>query len=166
MPHIAFLCLGTNMGNKLRNLQNAIASLPPDINLIKWSSVYQTVPWGYTDQPEFLNQVIKVSTDLEPSALLARLKWIETRLDRQPTFRYGPRSIDIDILFYDDLVMNTPRLVIPHPRMTDRAFVLVPLVELAPDLVHPQLNLPVSEMLKQVDPSGVKMYIPSTGFNP
>lgn len=164
MPHTAFLCLGTNMGNKLRNLQNAIAAMPPDLSVQKWSSVFETVPWGYSDQPEFFNQVVKVTTELDPHQLLFHVKWIETKLDRQPTFRYGPRSIDIDILFFDDLVLNTPKLVIPHPRLPERAFALVPMAELDPDFIHPQLHVTIAQMLKNVDASGVKMYIPASGF--
>lgn len=166
MAHITYLCLGTNMGNKVRNLQNALAAMPSEITILEWSSVYITSPWGYSDQPEFLNQVVKASTDLTALQLLYHLKWIEKKLDRQPTFRYGPRSIDLDILFFDDLIMNTPRLVIPHPRLPERAFALVPLAEIAPDLIHPQLQISVSQMLANIDATGIKMFIPATGFLP
>ena len=164
MQHTTYICLGTNMGIKVKNLQNAIAAFPPSIKVLQCSSVYETVPWGFSDQPLFQNQVIKAATDLSPLQLLYHAKWIESKLDRQPTFRYGPRSIDIDILFYDDLILNTEKLTIPHPRLPERAFALIPLAEIAPDFMHPQLQLTIAQMLTNVDQAGVTKYIPAADF--
>jgi len=106
------------------------------------SKIYETPAWGFEDQPAFLNMAIKGKTDLQPEPLLKYLKQLEARLGREPSFHWGPRLIDIDLLFYDELVLDTPQLVIPHPRLHERAFVLVPLADIAPDLVHPILVKP------------------------
>jgi 2-amino-4-hydroxy-6-hydroxymethyldihydropteridine diphosphokinase len=158
MIHLLYLSLGTNLGNRLANLQNAIKSLPPDVSPVVQSSIYESEPWGYSDQPAFLNQVISANTNLEPSALLAFLKDTEVRLGRQETFRFGPRLIDLDILFYDDLVLETPSLTIPHPRIAERAFILIPLAEFAPDLIHPVLGKSVQLLKNEVDSSSVELY--------
>ena len=122
-----FLGIGTNLGDRERNLQDALAILSQKMVILKESSIYQTAPWGYLDQPAFLNQVIEAQTDLSPLNLLGFLKDTEKALGRQANFRYGPRLIDLDILFYGSRVIQTPRLQIPHPRIAQRAFVLVPL---------------------------------------
>jgi 2-amino-4-hydroxy-6-hydroxymethyldihydropteridine diphosphokinase len=124
---------------------------------VRESPIYVTPPWGYTDQPDFLNQVIEVDTLLHPIPLLHKLKKIETEMGRETTFRNGPRIIDLDILFYGQEVYEGENLQIPHPRLQDRAFVLVPLNDIAPDFVHPVLNQSVHEMLAKVDSSGVKL---------
>jgi 2-amino-4-hydroxy-6-hydroxymethyldihydropteridine diphosphokinase len=156
--HTIYLALGTNLGDRMENLRHAVAALPPVIHVTALSFVYETPPWGYADQPAFLNQVIAGSTPLDPPSIHALIKRIETGLGRQPTFRYGPRLIDIDILSIGSLVMDTLELVIPHPRLQERAFVLVPLAEIAPDWVHPVLHLGVKSLLEKVDASGVKLY--------
>jgi 2-amino-4-hydroxy-6-hydroxymethyldihydropteridine diphosphokinase len=120
--------------------------------------VYETPPWGFTDQAAFLNQVVKVETYLEPEPLLQHLKRLEVALGRVPNFQNGPRLIDIDILFFDNIIMDTPPLVIPHPRLHERAFVLVPLHEIAPEFMHPLLKKTVSELLTHVDRSEIKLY--------
>jgi 2-amino-4-hydroxy-6-hydroxymethyldihydropteridine diphosphokinase len=155
------LSLGTNLGDRLANLRAALAALraSPGIRLLAQSRIYETPAWGYEDQPAFLNMVVQAETDLEPRLLLTRLKSLEVDLGRTPTFHWGPRLIDIDILFYGDLVLNTPELVIPHPRLQERAFVLVPLADLAPDLLHPVLHQTVAQLLASVDTSAI---IPST----
>jgi 2-amino-4-hydroxy-6-hydroxymethyldihydropteridine diphosphokinase len=158
MSHTVYLALGTNLGERLSNLENAIAAMPPEILPLECSPVYETLPWGYTDQPVFLNQVIKARTDLAPQDLLLALKDLETRLGRESTFRYGPRLIDLDILFYDQVVLQTAALAIPHPRLAERAFVLVPLADLAPDFRHPALARTVRELLAAVDTAGVKWH--------
>jgi 2-amino-4-hydroxy-6-hydroxymethyldihydropteridine diphosphokinase len=122
------------------------------------SHVYETQPWGVTDQPAFLNMVIQGETHQKPQILLKSLKLLETRLGRLPSARYGPRKIDIDILFYGALVLNTPELTIPHPSLHERAFVLVPLADLAADLLHPVLGKPIRQLLAELNTSGVKRY--------
>jgi len=158
MDHIVYLALGSNMGSRLSNLKTAISNLTPQMNVKKKSEVYETPPWGFANQPAFLNQVVKVETYLQPDALLAHLKRLETVLGRVPNFQNGPRLIDMDILFFDDKVLDTPPLVIPHPRLHERAFVLVPLADLAPDFAHPIFNKTVSELLDTVDRSEIRLF--------
>jgi len=155
MSPIVYLGFGSNLGERAANLQAALRALPPKVRPLAQSSTYETPPWGYTDQPHFLNMVVQAETDLAPLALLGFLKNLEREVGRTPSFRYGPRQIDLDILFYDDLVLQTPELCIPHPRLHERAFVLVPLADLAPNLRHPALGQTVAEMLASIDISGI-----------
>ncbi len=156
-----YLALGSNLGDRYANLRAAITALPPAVYVVQESPVYETPPWGYTDQPAFLNMTLKGETALEPVELLQRLKNLETGLGRQPSVRWGPRLIDLDILFYSDLVLETQGLVIPHPHLQERAFVLVPLADLAPDLLHPVFGKSIRDLLAGVDVSGVKPYEPT-----
>ncbi|MEN6531431.1 MAG: 2-amino-4-hydroxy-6-hydroxymethyldihydropteridine diphosphokinase [Anaerolineaceae bacterium] len=142
-----FLGIGTNLGDRERNLQEARAALSQRLEILKESSIYQTAPWGYLDQPAFLNQVIEAQTDLSSLNLLDFLKQTEKQLGRQANFRFGPRLIDLDILFYGNRIIQTPRLQVPHPRLTERAFVLIPLAEIAPEFVHPQNKQTVTQLL-------------------
>jgi 2-amino-4-hydroxy-6-hydroxymethyldihydropteridine diphosphokinase len=158
MAHTVYIALGTNLGERLSNLRAAIESLPPDVKVVAESHVYETPPWGYEDQPAFLNMVVEAETSLEPESLLTYLKQLEVELGRERSIRWGPRLIDLDILFYDDLVIDTPPLVIPHPRLHERAFVLVPLADVAVDYVHPLLGKRVWELLQAVDVSGIKPF--------
>lgn len=135
-----------------------MGSLRPALHILAQSPVYETAPWGYTNQPDFLNQVIKAKTDLSPEQLLATLKSVEATLGRVPTFRYGPRPIDLDILLYDDLVIETPQLTLPHPRLTERAFVLYPLADLDPDLRHPVSGLTIRQHRDRVKGQGIHLY--------
>ena len=158
MEHTVYLALGSNMGARSANLKNAISNLTPQMNLKAKSNVYETPPWGYADQSPFLNQVVKVETYMEAEPLLLHLKRLETVLGRVPNFQNGPRLIDIDILFFDDLVLDSPIVQIPHPRLQERAFVLRPLADLAPALVHPLLNKSVSTLLANVNQSNIQIY--------
>lgn len=158
MDHIVYIALGSNLGNRLSNLKNAISNFTPQMDVKKKSPVYETPPWGYADQPAFLNQVVMVETYLEPGDLLGHLKRLETVLGREPSFQNGPRLIDLDILFYDDIIVDSPPLVIPHPRLHQRAFVLVPLNDIAPDLVHPLYAKSISEMLLDIDRLNIVEY--------
>jgi 2-amino-4-hydroxy-6-hydroxymethyldihydropteridine diphosphokinase len=158
LTHIIYLALGTNLGERLLNLHAAINAFEPQIHVLKESSVYETEPWGYADQPAFLNMVVQAETDLTPRGLLDRLKELEVSLGRIPNFRNGPRLIDLDILFYDEISLNSPGLVIPHPRIQERVFVLVPLVEIAPNFVHPLLERSVTQMTASMDKNGVSLF--------
>jgi 2-amino-4-hydroxy-6-hydroxymethyldihydropteridine diphosphokinase len=156
--HIVYLALGSNLDDRLANLKQAVASLPPQMEVKAKSRVYETPPWGYADQPMFLNQVIRTNTYLEFEPLLKHIKRLETALGRKPSFKNGPRLIDLDILFYDDMVLDTPSLVIPHPHVHERGFVLLPLNDIAPHLVHPTIRKTVNEMLALCDTSGITVY--------
>lgn len=153
--HTVYLGLGTNLGDRRANLQAAISGLAPQVLVISESRVYQTPAWGYQDQPQFLNMALKAETELDPADLLEHVKQLERNLGRRTTFHWGPRLIDIDILFYDDLVLKTDALVVPHPQVQERAFVLLPLADIASDLVHPVLGKNVRQLLEQVDASGI-----------
>ncbi len=148
-PVTVYLGLGSNMGARQENLDRALDFLSQRMRVGKVSSIYDTEPVGNTNQPHFLNMACQVFTRLEPEGLLALAKGIESKMGR-----YGksgdPRPIDIDILLYDEKVVETPELVIPHPSMIKRAFVLVPLAEIAPKLVHPVSGKTVKELLQDI----------------
>ncbi|MEJ5240086.1 MAG: 2-amino-4-hydroxy-6-hydroxymethyldihydropteridine diphosphokinase [Anaerolineales bacterium] len=151
-----FLSLGTNLGDRLENLRRALECIAAQVHILQLSSVYETPPWGYTEQPAFLNLVLRAETELEPQALLDFLKSCEKKLGRQPSFRYGPRLIDLDILAYEDRIVETPNLILPHPHLHERAFVLVPLCEIAPDWKHPRLGQRAIELLAACDPTDIR----------
>jgi dihydropteroate synthase/2-amino-4-hydroxy-6-hydroxymethyldihydropteridine diphosphokinase len=154
--HTVFIALGTNVGRRAANLRAARAAFSPQVRVVKAAPVYETPPWGFADQSAFYNTVIQGETALTPPDLLEFLKHLERKLGRQPTFRNGPRLIDLDILFYGDQVVQDGRLTIPHPGISERAFVLIPLADLAPDLVHPILHETVTQLLSRLDTSGVQ----------
>jgi 2-amino-4-hydroxy-6-hydroxymethyldihydropteridine diphosphokinase len=151
-----YLSLGSNLYERYANLRRAIALLREHVTVTAISPVYATEPWGDQNQPPFLNICVAASTTLPPHGVLRLIKSIEKEMGRQPTHRWGPRLIDIDIIFYDDLVLQDEQLVIPHPRLAERAFVLAPLADLIPDFRHPQTGETVQELLERVGATGVE----------
>lgn len=139
MIHLAYLGLGANLGDAASTLRYAATTIAQlsGVHRLQLSSLYRSAPVGYIDQPDFTNAVAAVETSLTPHALLVALQEIEQRFGRQRTFRNAPRTLDLDILLYGDLALDDGTLTIPHPRMTERAFVLVPLAEIAPDITLP-----------------------------
>jgi 2-amino-4-hydroxy-6-hydroxymethyldihydropteridine diphosphokinase len=144
------LALGSNLGDRAENLRRARQALVPDFMLGACSGLYETEPAYALVQPRYYNQVCQATTALAPIAALQRLKALESRLGRVPSARFGPRLIDLDLLFYDDQVIDTPELVLPHPRLAERPLVLVPLAAIAPKLVHPRLGVTVTDLLARL----------------
>ncbi|RJR22736.1 MAG: 2-amino-4-hydroxy-6-hydroxymethyldihydropteridine diphosphokinase [Nitrospiraceae bacterium] len=145
-----YIGIGSNLGRREENCKNAIRLLTEKgIAVIKRSSMIKTKPWGVTEQPDFINMAIEIETVLKPEELLHLLKKIEIEAGRQPAYRWGPRAVDLDILLYDDLVMKTPELDIPHPHIAEREFVLRPLAEIAPDLMHPVIRKSIKKLLTE-----------------
>jgi 2-amino-4-hydroxy-6-hydroxymethyldihydropteridine diphosphokinase len=147
----AYIGIGSNLGNRGENCTKALALLKrKGIKIVKCSSMAETEAWGVKEQPNFVNMAIEVTTDLVPGELLRKLKEIEAEMGRAETTRWGPRIIDLDILFYNDMVIKTPELEIPHPDVQERIFVLQPLSEIAPDKTHPVLKKSVMKMLREI----------------
>ena len=145
--HTAYLALGSNLGDKEANLRRALELVQQrGVEVVKTSSFICTEPYGVTDQPQFLNGVCEVRTSLEPLELLRTLLEIEQEMGRVRLRHWGERNIDIDLLLYEDVVMDTPELILPHPDMQNRDFVLLPLAEIAPELVHPILQKSIEEL--------------------
>jgi len=146
-----YLGLGSNLGDRSRNLEKALGYIEQRMRLVTKSSVYETEPVGNTDQPKFLNMVCEVKTTLMPETLLLFTKGVEQKMGRPSRHvKDSPRTMDIDILFYGDQVFSSPDLIIPHPRLSKRAFVLVPLNEIAPELVDPASGKQIAELLIEV----------------
>jgi 2-amino-4-hydroxy-6-hydroxymethyldihydropteridine diphosphokinase len=155
--HTVYLGLGTNLGDREQNLRQAITGLRQWVRLTAISPLYETEPWGLAEQPLFWNLCVAGETTAPPRDFLAHCKELEREIGRTPTVHWGPRLIDIDILFYDDWVLRDDQLSIPHPSLAQRAFVLRPLADIAPDFIHPKSGLKIIDMLKQVDTSGIKL---------
>lgn len=153
----AYLALGANLGDKLENMREAVRLLEADgrCTVVARSSIYVTKPVGVEDQPDFVNAVIEVKTSLTPVDLLKLCNDVEGRLGRERTIRWGPRVIDIDILLYEGAAVDEPNLTIPHPQMKERAFVLVPLAEIAPDLELPG-GPTAREAAKRIGENGIE----------
>jgi 2-amino-4-hydroxy-6-hydroxymethyldihydropteridine diphosphokinase len=152
VTHSLFLLLGANLGHRFQTLSRAVALLHEHVGPVRArSGLYETAPWGVVDQPLYLNQVVQLGTGLATEAVLDRTQQIETELGRVRAGKWGSRLIDIDLLFYDDLVLTTNRLTLPHPLLHHRRFTLVPLADIAPDLVHPVLGQSIRALLADCD---------------
>lgn len=164
MGHIAYIGIGSNVGDKVSQCEKAISEIVKvdRHKLLAKSSLFKTQPIGYTSQDWFVNGVIKIETDLEPFDLLRALKVIESHLGRKETFRWGPRAIDLDILIFDEKEIHTEELQIPHPLIHERQFVLIPLAEIDRNLIHPVLKKSIQELLEDFkEDQGIEKLSPS-----
>lgn len=153
----AFLSLGSNMGDRKLNLARAIRYINVGVGqIIDLSGIYETAPWGFEAAESFYNLAVEIITDLEPGEMISRCLDVEKQLGRKRNLAggYASRAIDIDILFYENIILSEPELTLPHPHLHNRRFVLEPLCEIAPDFVHPTLNLTIRELLKQCPDQG------------
>ena len=153
------LGLGSNIGDREGYIRRAVEELSGKFSIIKVSDIYKTKAWGEENQPDFLNACLTAETDMSSEEILEIVKSIETELGRTESYRWGPREIDIDILLLDNQQINSQRLIIPHPELANRAFVLVPLTQIAPDLIDPRTNQSIAELVESNDISGVRLYM-------
>jgi len=162
----AYIALGSNMGDRFEYLKKAIFLLNSheEIRVVNTSSIYETDPVGYTDQEQFLNMAVQVSTSLKPNELLDECLKIEEQLGRKREVRWGPRTLDLDILLYNQENIETEKLTIPHPRMSERAFVILPLLEMDPNLMLPTMEEPLDSCLQSIpDKEGVRIWKQKNG---
>ncbi len=154
-----YLLIGTNIGDLAENLKNALEQLNRNnIKILKKSKIYKTKPWGKTDQPDFLNIAVEVESPFTPEELLKKIKEIEKNMKREPAEKWGPRIIDIDILFYGTRQINQPDLVIPHPQFFNRPFAIIPMAEIAPDFIPPFSRKKVKELISGEMNEGITVY--------
>jgi 2-amino-4-hydroxy-6-hydroxymethyldihydropteridine diphosphokinase len=150
--HKVFIGIGTNLGDRSKNIEEALNNLKlKEVTIVHQSPIYETEPYGLTDQPKFLNCAIETNTTLSPQELLETLLKIEKKMGRERKIPWGPRIIDLDILFYGDLVVNEESLIIPHPDLQNRFFVLKPLSDIAPEFLHPVSKKTIKQMLKDLE---------------
>lgn len=148
--HLAYLLIGSNLGDKTTYLINAGSYIQQQCGqIVKQSSFYETEPWGFTEQPSFLNQALCIQTELAPAQLMHTLLQIESKMGRTRELKMGPRIIDLDILQIDQQIVDTPLLQLPHPAMHLRRFALIPMEEIAPELMHPQFNKTIAQLLAE-----------------
>ncbi|PWW18993.1 2-amino-4-hydroxy-6-hydroxymethyldihydropteridine diphosphokinase [Cytobacillus oceanisediminis] len=161
MKNTAFIAFGSNIGNRFENLKEAIEKIGqlPEVEVVNTSSIYETEPVGYENQEQFLNMAIQVSTPLNPFELLDTCLEIELNLGRKRDIRWGPRTIDLDILLFNHENIETEKLIVPHPRMHERAFVLIPLLEIDSSIRLPKMERPLSSILEDIpDREGVRIW--------
>ncbi len=156
-----YLSTGSNLGDRLASLQLAVEALNnyPGISVLRVSPVYETEPWGYLDQPHFLNQVVEIETEIPPADLLPVMKHLEKDMGRVPNFKNGPRVIDVDIILYGNQIVEQDGITIPHPSIAQRAFVLAPLADLIPHYIHPKLGVTITQLMEEIDCSGVTRFV-------
>lgn len=148
--NIAYLLIGGNLGNRSAHLQKAIQLIEQYCGqVVQSSAIYETAAWGLIEQPAFYNQALKIETTLQPESLMQQLLSIEQEMGRIRTIKLGPRTIDLDMLFYNQIVLTTELLVLPHPALTERRFVLLPLSEIAPHLDHPIFHKTIEQLLNE-----------------
>ena len=147
----SFLLTGSNLGDRSKNLKNCLELIEKETRIIEFSGIFESEAWGIKEQPNFLNQVLKITTFLEPKDLLEFILGIEQELGRERKEKWGSRLIDIDILFYEKRIINEPELRIPHPEIQNRMFTLMPLADIAPQFVHPETGLNVTEMMEKCE---------------